>query len=106
MATILKWVERNTLSMAVWEDPVKVDEVLRAVDTRLDGKWAAASSVKRPRRILNVARKYAVKHQILRVNPLPKGRGATPGIANAVDKRSLIHPPRGAGGREELDRRR
>ncbi|MFI1181334.1 site-specific integrase [Streptomyces sp. NPDC020799] len=94
VASILKWVERNTLSMAAWEDPDKVEDVLRAVDTRLDGKRAAASSVKRNRRILNVAMEYAVKHRILRVNPLPKGRGATPRTANAVDRRSLIHPDR------------
>ncbi|MFI1183355.1 site-specific integrase [Streptomyces sp. NPDC020799] len=94
VATILKWVERNTLSMTVWQDPVKVDGILCAVDTRLDGKRAAASSVKRTRRILNVAMKHAIKHQILRANPLPKGRGATPGTANAVDRRSLVHPRR------------
>ncbi|MFZ3594630.1 tyrosine-type recombinase/integrase [Streptomyces sp. BH104] len=94
VATILKWVERNTLSMATWEDPVKVDDVLRAVDTLLNGKRAAASSIKRNRRILNVAMEHAVKRKILRTNPLPKGRGATPKTSNAVDRRSLIHPQR------------
>nr|WP_241266220.1 hypothetical protein [Streptomyces boncukensis] len=88
----LKWVERNTLSMAAWEDPVKVDDILRAVDTKLDGKRAAASSVKRTRRVLNVAMKYAIKRRILHANPLPKGRGATPQASNAVDRRSLTHP--------------
>ncbi|MGW3659650.1 hypothetical protein ACWD6R_30115 [Streptomyces sp. NPDC005151] len=47
MAVILKWVERNALSMASWEDPVKVEEVLRALSTLLDGSAAAASSIKR-----------------------------------------------------------
>ncbi|MFD3580603.1 tyrosine-type recombinase/integrase [Streptomyces sp. NPDC058644] len=94
VATILKWVERNTPSMAAWEDPVKVEGVLRSVDTLLDGKRAAASSIKRTRRILNVAMEYAIKHKILRTNPLPKGRGATPKTSNAVDRRSLIHPQR------------
>ncbi|MDC7338947.1 tyrosine-type recombinase/integrase [Streptomyces lydicus] len=94
VATILKWVERNTLSMAAWEDPVKVDEVLRAVGKKLDGTRAAASSVKRTRRVLNAAIEYAIKHRILRTNPLPKGRGATPKTSNAVDRRSLIHPHR------------
>ncbi|MET9361947.1 site-specific integrase [Streptomyces sp. NPDC006632] len=92
VATILKWVERNTATMATWEDPVKVDAILLSVDTLLDGKRAAASSVKRNRRILNVAMEYAIKHKILRANPLPKGRGATPKTSNAVDRRSLIHP--------------
>lgn len=94
MATILKWAERNSLSMAAWEDPAKVDEVLRAVETKLDGKRAAASTIKRNRRILNVVMEYAIKHKVLRTNPLPKGRGAAPKTSNAVDRRSLIHPHR------------
>ncbi|MGW7820268.1 hypothetical protein ACWGLF_19540 [Streptomyces puniciscabiei] len=96
MATILKWVERNTVTMAAWEDPAKVDEVLRAVGSKLDGTRAAASSVKRNRRILNVAMEYAVKHRILRANPLPKGRGAAPKTSSAVDKRSLLNPEQAA----------
>ncbi|GHE61996.1 integrase [Streptomyces longispororuber] len=94
VATILKWVERNTLSVAAWEDSVKVEEILHAVSTKLDGTRAAAWSAKRARRVLNVAMEYAVKHRILRANPLPKGRGATPKTSNAVDRRSLIHPHR------------
>ncbi|MFB6673964.1 tyrosine-type recombinase/integrase [Streptomyces sp. NPDC056390] len=91
VALILKWVERNTLSMAAWEDPSKVDEVLRELATRLDGTSAAASSVKRTRRILNVAMEYAVKHRTLRSNPLPKGRGTSPKTSSAVDKRALLN---------------
>ncbi|MBZ4319415.1 tyrosine-type recombinase/integrase [Streptomyces huiliensis] len=94
VARILKWVERSSLTMAAWEDPGKVEEVLSAVNTRLDGKVAAASSVKRNRRILNVAMEYAVKRRLLPENPLPKGRGATPSTSNAVDRRSLIPPAR------------
>lgn len=37
---------------------------------------------------------YAVKHRILRENPLPKGRGATPRVSTTLDRRSLIHPAR------------
>ncbi|MEV0527851.1 site-specific integrase [Streptomyces sp. NPDC050439] len=91
VAVILKWVERNTLTMAAWEDPAKVDEVLRELAVRLDGAPAAASSVKRTRRILNVAMEYAVTHRVLRSNPLPKGRGTAPKTSSAVDKRSLLN---------------
>ncbi|MCQ4080766.1 tyrosine-type recombinase/integrase [Streptomyces sp. RB6PN25] len=91
VAVLLKWVERNTLSMAAWEDPAKVEEVLRTLGTKLDGTPAAASTVKRNRRVLNVAMEYAVKHRILRSNPLPKGRGTTPKTSSAVDKRSLLN---------------
>lgn len=94
VVTILKWAERNSPTMSLWEDPVKVEEVLRALDKKLDGTRAAASSVKRTRRVLNVAMEYAVKHKVLRANPLPKGRGTAPKTSSAVDRRSLISPDR------------
>ncbi|WP_327670400.1 MULTISPECIES: site-specific integrase [unclassified Streptomyces] len=96
--TILRWVERNSLPVSVWEDPEKVDEVLTALDTRLDGKPAAAWSRKRHRRVLNVAMKYAVRRRLLRTNPLPKGKETTVSTktTNAVDKRCLINPEQAA----------
>ncbi|MER5412900.1 tyrosine-type recombinase/integrase [Streptomyces virginiae] len=95
--SILKWVERNSLSMAAWEDSARVDAVLRAVSTRLDGSDTAASTIKRNRRVLNVMLEHAVKHNVLRANTLPKGRGATPKTSIAVDKRSLINLRQAAG---------
>ncbi|WP_405808242.1 tyrosine-type recombinase/integrase [Streptomyces sp. NBC_00210] len=97
VAQILQWVERNSLSMAAWEDPRKVDEALHALATKLDGTTAAASSVKRNRRILNVALEYAVTHKVLSANPLPKSPGTTPKTSSAVDKRALINPAHAAG---------
>ncbi|MEU2874315.1 site-specific integrase [Streptomyces olivoreticuli] len=97
VARILKWVQRNTYSMAAWEDPARVDEVLRALATNLDGTTAAASSVKRNRRILNLAMKYAIRRRILKENPLPQGKGSVPKTTNAVDKRCLINPKQAAG---------
>jgi hypothetical protein len=82
--------------MAAWEDSEKVEEVLDTITTRLDGKPAAASSVKRYRRILNVAMEYAIKRGILLSNPLPKGKGTSPKTSTAVDKRSLINPAQAA----------
>ncbi|MYT71349.1 MULTISPECIES: site-specific integrase [unclassified Streptomyces] len=95
---ILRWIERNSLPVSSWEDPEKVDEVLRAIDTRLDGKQAAAWSRKRHRRILNVVMKHAIRRRILRANPLPKGKEATTTTktTNAVDKRCLINPAQAA----------
>ncbi|MER6923282.1 integrase [Streptomyces spiralis] len=55
VVAILKWVERNSLPVSAWGDPEKVDQVLQAIDTRLDGRQAAAWSRKRNRRILSVA---------------------------------------------------
>jgi hypothetical protein len=72
VASILWWVRDNTLFMAAWEDASTVEQLLRAVGTRLDGTSCAASSVKRSRRMLNVAVEYAIKKRTLRENTLPK----------------------------------
>ncbi|MGW0915841.1 tyrosine-type recombinase/integrase [Streptomyces sp. NPDC002784] len=98
VAVILRWIERNSLPISVWEDPERVEQILRAIDTRLDGKQAAAWSRKRNRRILNVALQYAVRRRILRANILPKGKEATGATktTNAVDKRSLLNPEQAA----------
>ncbi|MEU6825589.1 tyrosine-type recombinase/integrase [Streptomyces atriruber] len=92
--TILSWISRNSFPVSVWEDTKHVDAVLHALDIRLDGSPAAASSVRRERRILNVAIKYAIRQKILTTNLLPKGKeeGAAPKVAEAVDKRSLLNP--------------
>ncbi|MBB4715139.1 integrase [Streptomyces luteogriseus] len=84
--------------VSTWEDPEKVEQVLRAIGTRLDGKQAAAWSRKRSRRILNVAMKYAIRRRILRANPLPKGKESTAAVktTNAVGKRSLLNPEQAA----------
>ncbi|MGW2854092.1 tyrosine-type recombinase/integrase, partial [Streptomyces sp. NPDC001215] len=98
VVAILRWVERSSLPVSAWEDPEKVDQVLHAIDTRLDGKQAAAWSRKRNRRILNVAMKYAIRRRILRANALPKGKESTAvtKTTNAVDKRSLLNPEQAA----------
>ncbi|MFZ3548800.1 hypothetical protein ACODT3_24940 [Streptomyces sp. 4.24] len=91
---ILDWVQRNTHSMAAWEDTEKVEAVVAAVGQRLDGAAAAASSVTRYGRILNLVMGYAIKHGILLANPLPKGKGTgtAPKVAQAIDKRALLNP--------------
>ncbi|WP_328736283.1 tyrosine-type recombinase/integrase [Streptomyces bobili] len=98
VVAILRWVERNSLPVSAWEEPERVDEVLRAVDARLDGKQAAAWSRKRHRRILNVVMKHAIRRRVLRTNPLPKGKESTAvtKTTNAVDKRSLMNADQAA----------
>lgn len=80
--------------MSAWEDTKHIDAVLHALDTVLDGTPAAAGSAKRYRRILNVALRHAVRQNILRANPMPKGKeeNAAPKSSGAVDKRSLLNP--------------
>ncbi|RII17888.1 hypothetical protein DSC45_13370 [Streptomyces sp. YIM 130001] len=91
--TILSWIGRNSLPVSAREDTKHVDAVLHALDIRLDGDPSAASSVRRERRILNVAIRYAIRQKVLTINLLPKGKeeGAAPKVAEAVDKRSLLN---------------
>ncbi|MGW0576102.1 hypothetical protein ACWD25_09050 [Streptomyces sp. NPDC002920] len=76
----------------------EVDEVPRAVDTRLDGKQAAAWSRKRHGRVLNVVMQHAIRRRVLRTNPLPKRKESTAvtKTTNAVDKRSLMNADQAA----------
>ncbi|MFJ5267629.1 tyrosine-type recombinase/integrase [Streptomyces sp. NPDC088358] len=98
VVTILRWVEINSLPVSAWKDAERADEVLPAVDTRLDGRQAAAWSRKRHRRILNVVMKHAIRRRVLRTNPLPKGKESTAvtRTSNAVDKRSLMNADQAA----------
>ncbi|MEC4019709.1 tyrosine-type recombinase/integrase [Streptomyces sp. H27-D2] len=91
---ILDWVQRNTLPMSAWENSEKTEQVIHALGTRLDGTTVAASSVTRNRRIMNLVMGYAIKHKILRTNPLPQGKGenTAPKIALAIDRRALLNP--------------
>ncbi|MER5404522.1 site-specific integrase [Streptomyces sp. NPDC002769] len=85
-------------AVSAWEDAERADEVLRAVDTRLDGRRAAAWSRKRHRRILNVVMEHAIRRRVPRTNPLPKGKESTAvtRTSNAVDERSLLNADQAA----------
>ncbi len=102
---ILSWVQRNTFTMAAWEDAEQVDTVLDAIALKLDGTPVAASTVKRNRRVLIVAMECAVTRHILSVNPLPKGRGTSARTSTAVDKRCLINAVQAARLLEWIRRR-
>ncbi|MFE7596302.1 tyrosine-type recombinase/integrase [Streptomyces sp. NPDC057494] len=94
VAVILRWVQRNSLSMAAWEDESAVDRALRAGMTKLDGSPVAPSSARRTKRVLNVLFEYALKKKVLKENPLPKGKGASTTVSktsSAVDKRALLN---------------
>ncbi|MEW2548237.1 tyrosine-type recombinase/integrase [Streptomyces sp. NPDC047002] len=91
--TILDWIERNSLPMSAWKKTENVDKVVTALSTRLDGTAAAASSVARNDRIMNLVMGYAIRHNYLKVNPFPKGKGVRTAlkVAQAIDKRCLLN---------------
>ncbi|MCX5314810.1 hypothetical protein [Streptomyces sp. NBC_00154] len=90
--TILDWIQRNALPMSTWEKTERVDKVVTALGL-LDGTAAAASSVTRNDRIMNLVMGYAIRHNYLKSNPLPKGKGerTAPKVAQAIDKRCLLN---------------
>ncbi|MFF2306474.1 tyrosine-type recombinase/integrase [Streptomyces sp. NPDC058128] len=99
VAVILRRVERNSLTMAAWEDESTVEAVLRAAGTKLDGTAVAASTARRTKWVLNVLLEHAIKRKVLKENPLPKGKGsgaAAPKTSSAVDKRSLLNKEQAA----------
>ncbi|MFD9244869.1 tyrosine-type recombinase/integrase [Streptomyces sp. NPDC059556] len=99
IAVILRWVQRNSLTMAAWEDESTVEAVLRAAGTKLDGTPVAASTARRTKRVLNVLLEHAIKKKVLKENPLPKGKGAGAAASkpsSAVDKRSLLNKEQAA----------
>ncbi|MFJ7997574.1 tyrosine-type recombinase/integrase [Streptomyces sp. NPDC096310] len=89
---ILDWVRRNSPPMSAWEKAENVDKVVVALSTRLDGTAVAASSVKRNDRTMNLVMSYAIRHDYLKQNPLPKGKDRTsPKVADSIDKRRLLN---------------
>ncbi|MGG2459356.1 tyrosine-type recombinase/integrase [Streptomyces sp. RGM 3693] len=90
---ILDWVQRNVLPMSALEKAETVDKVVTALSTRLDGTAAAASSVTRNARIMNLVMGYAIRHNYLKGNPFSKGKGerTAPKAAQAIDKRCLLN---------------
>jgi integrase len=92
MQTILRFVQRNTHSMAVWEDPAIAEEVITQVNTKLDGTPTAANSKRRDRNILSGVFDYAVKRGVLKSDPMPKGKRVRNKASTTLDKRCLINP--------------
>ncbi|MBU7598953.1 tyrosine-type recombinase/integrase [Streptomyces sp. P38-E01] len=90
--SILDWFKRNSQPMSAWEKTENVDKVIAALGALLDGTPAAASSVTRNDRIMNLVMGYAIRRNYLTINPLPKGKGerSAPRVAQAIDKRCLL----------------
>ncbi|WP_399925479.1 tyrosine-type recombinase/integrase [Streptomyces kanamyceticus] len=91
VAAVLGWVRRHTPAMDAWTDPLIVQDVLLVLGTLLDGRRAAASSVKRHRRVLHLVMRYAIVRGILLSDPVPEGRNLVPQSAGAIDRRRLLN---------------
>jgi len=65
---------------------------LDALTLRLDGRPAAAETVRRKRAVLHNALEYAVELGLLEANPLARINWTAPKVADTVDRRVVVNP--------------
>lgn len=94
IATMLNWVRRSSHSLSALTGTSTVNRVVDAIGTKLNGKPAASSSVRRNRAIFNGAMKYALAENLLMVNPVSTIEVKKVKVSRAVDKRCLLDRPR------------
>ncbi|WP_329313731.1 hypothetical protein [Streptomyces sp. NBC_01262] len=78
VAKVLAWFERKSLPTSALADRMKVRAALDALTEKLDGKTAAASTIRRKRAIFHNALGYAVEAGLLSDNPLPNVQWKAP----------------------------
>lgn len=94
---MLNWVRRSCHSLSALTDTATMNRVMDALSTKLNGKPAASSSVRRNRTIFNGAMKYALSENLLTGdNPLATVEVKKVKVSRAVDKRSLLDRERAA----------
>jgi integrase len=89
----LAWFERNSLKVSDVDDPAVMRRVLAAIATKLDGKPAAANTIRRKRPVFSNALSYAVELKLLRSNPLHGIRRPVPKSSDEVDPRTVAVNP-------------
>ncbi|MGW4387381.1 tyrosine-type recombinase/integrase [Streptomyces sp. NPDC004685] len=92
VANTLHWVAKSSRTLAYLADPVNAREVLDSFKIRLDGKAAAAETVRRKRRTFVNAMHYAVDLGEFRENPLSAVRWQKPKVSSEVDPRVVANP--------------
>lgn len=91
-APALAWLEASSLLVTELDNAATVRRVLDGLCTRLDGKPAAASTIRRKRAILYNALGYAVELGRLDANPIDRIQWIAPEVAAAVDRRVVANP--------------
>ena len=91
-AAALAWLDRASLSITELSTPATVRRVLDGLCVRLDGKPAAASTIRRKRAIFYNAVGYAVELGRLDANPIDRLQWTAPEVASAVDRRVVANP--------------
>ncbi len=88
----LIWLARNTKEVKELADSTLSRQLLAAATSRLDGKRAAPTSVRRNRAVLLNALDYAVELKLLDTNPVKGLKWRAPKVAHEVDRRVVVNP--------------
>jgi integrase len=93
VADRLRWLAANTRPVEDLTLPGVAREVLDAATSRLDGKRAAADTVRKHRMLLANALDYAVERELLDSNPIRALKWTSPAKSTTreVDRRSVVN---------------
>ncbi|MBB5139871.1 integrase [Thermocatellispora tengchongensis] len=92
MAKVLRWLESASLDLAALSETKVVRSALDALTLRLDGRKAAANTVKRKRAVFHHVLEYAVELEELPSNPLHRVKWKPPKTTETVDPRVVVNP--------------
>lgn len=87
----LDWAHAASLPLAALDDADTTRRALDAIATKMDGRPAAATTVRRKRAVYN-ALGYAVERRFLPANPVDKVQWTAPEIAEAIDRSVVANP--------------
>lgn len=88
----LAWLAKASTPVTELESVATVRRVLDGLAVRLDGKAAAAATVRRKRAIFYNALGYAVELGHLSSNPIDRVQWSAPEVAEAIDRRVVANP--------------
>lgn len=89
---VLRWIERNSLSLSAVMRPEVARALHDAAVTRLDGKPFARSVARQRRMILNNALNFAVERKLIPENPVKSIKWTAPKPSRAIDRRRVANP--------------
>ncbi|MGD3107544.1 tyrosine-type recombinase/integrase [Streptomyces sp. YGL11-2] len=97
VAKVLDWFKRKSLPTSALADRLLVRATLNALSKKLDGKTAAAGTIRRKRAIFHNALEYAVEAELLTENPLSRVQWKAPEqVAEEVDPACVPAPGQAA----------
>ena len=92
LAAALRWVFKASEPLASLAEPATARRVLDGLKLKLDGKPAAAETVKRKRRVLTNAVRYAVELGELQEDPLAAVTWTASKVVKEVDPAVVVNP--------------